>query len=97
MTASSVVSWTFRFFGIVIVAVIWVLAVAWAAGAFHFDLPAPFVIRDAVAAVWLLGVTIAWFFVRPRARARAVVVCAFWGIIVWWLTIQARADSSGRA
>lgn len=68
------------------------LAALWAAGALYFDLPVPSVIRDAAAALWLLGVTIAWFFIRSRGRARVVVVLAFFGIIAWWLTIQPRLD-----
>ena len=83
--------WTFRFLGIVSQAVIVVVAVAWAAGALHFDLPTPPLIRDVAATLWLLGAIIAWFFLRPRIRARIVVMFAFFGIIGWWLTIQPRS------
>ena len=68
------------------------LATAWAAGALYFDFPAPSAIRDAAAAFWLLGVIIAWFFIRPRRWARVAVGLAFLGVIGWWLTIQPRQD-----
>jgi Domain of unknown function (DUF4105) len=68
------------------------LAALWAAGALYFDLPVPSVIRAVAAALWLLGVTIAWFFVRPRGRARVVAVFVFLGIVGWWLTIQPQSE-----
>ncbi len=64
----------------------------WAAGALYFDFPAPSSIRAAAAALWLLGVIIAWFLIRPRRWARVAVGVVFLGVIGWWLTIQPRQD-----
>jgi len=42
-----------------LVTLIAVVAAIWATGSIYFDLPAPSVMRDGAAAVWLLGFVIA--------------------------------------
>jgi hypothetical protein len=68
------------------------LAALWTAGALYFDLPASPVVRDAAAILWLLGVVVAWFFIRPRRWARVAVGLGFLGVTGWWLTISPRQD-----
>jgi hypothetical protein len=53
------------------------LAAAWAAGALYFDLPAPSVIRQVAAALWFIGVFIAWFWLPHRRWSRLVVGLVF--------------------
>jgi len=82
----------FRRFAIFMATPVAALAALWAAGALYFDLPASPAIRDATAIAWLLGVFVAWFFIRSRRRARVAVGLVFLGIIGWWLTISPRQD-----
>ncbi len=68
------------------------LAAVWAAGALHFDLPAPPVIRDVAAVFWLLGAFIAWIFLPHRRWSRFGVGLVFLCIVGWWLSIPPRQD-----
>lgn len=86
-----------RRFVILIATPVAALAALWAAGALYFDLPAPTAIRDAAAIAWLLGIVVAWFFVRPRFRARVAGALVFLAIMGWWLTISPRQDRDWKA
>lgn len=77
-----------RFLAILIVG----LAVAWAAGALYFDLPAPPVIRDLAAAFWVLGVIIAWFCIPRGHWSRFAPGLVFLLIVGWWLSVPPRQD-----
>lgn len=68
------------------------LATVWAAGALYFDLPAPLVIREVAATIWLLGAFIAWFFLPYRRWSRLTVGIVFLCILGWWLGISPRQD-----
>ena len=69
-----------------------VVAAIWATGAIYFDLPAPSVIRNGAAAVWLLGFIIAWFWLPHRRWSRLIVGLVFLCILGWWLGIPPRQD-----
>jgi hypothetical protein len=69
-----------------------VVAAIWATGAIYFDLPAPPVIRNGAAAVWLLGFIIAWFWLPHRRWSRLIVGLVFLCILGWWLSIPPRQD-----
>jgi hypothetical protein len=92
VTVSSLVGRATRFLIIAIGTVIGVCAVAWTAGALYFDLPAPAFIRETAAGLWLVGVIILWFLVRPRLHARVFTALVFTGIFTWWLTLKPRQD-----
>jgi hypothetical protein len=79
-------------FAIFMATVVAAFAALWTAGALYFDLPASPVVRDAAAILWLLGVVVAWFFIRPRRSARVAAGVAFLVVIGWWLTISPRQD-----
>jgi hypothetical protein len=79
-------------FAIFIATSVAALAALWAAGALYFDLPAPPAFRVVAAIVWLLGVIIASFLIRPTRWARVGVGFVFLGIMGWWLTISPRQD-----
>lgn len=68
------------------------LATLWATGALYFDLPAPPAIRNVTALLWLIGVPVAWFWIRPRRWARLLICFLFAVIIAWWINISPRQD-----
>jgi Domain of unknown function (DUF4105) len=81
-----------KFLGRLLATLIVGLAAAWAAGALYFDLPAPSVIRQVAAALWFIGVFIAWFWLPHRRWSRLVVGFVFLCIVVWWFSIPPRQD-----
>jgi hypothetical protein len=81
-----------KFLGQLLATLIVGLAAAWAAGALYFDLPAPSVIRQVLAALWFIGVFIAWFWLPHRRWSRLVVGLVFLCILAWWFSIPPRQD-----
>jgi hypothetical protein len=81
-----------KFLGRLLATLIVGLAAAWAAGALYFDLPAPSVIRQVAAAVWFIGVFIAWFWLPSRRWSRLIVGLVFLCILAWWFSIPPRQD-----
>ena len=81
-----------KFLGRLLATLIVGLAAAWAAGALYFDLPAPSVIRPVAAAVWFIGIFIAWFWLPYRRWSRLVVGLVFLCILAWWFSIPPRQD-----
>ncbi len=71
-------------------------AVAWAAGAIFFDLPAPYAVRAVLACTWALAAPTALFFARPRHFALVAVVAGFALILGWWLSLEPRQDRDWR-
>jgi hypothetical protein len=63
------------------------LATAWAAGALYLDLPIPW-LRAPLALIYGLGMLAAFFFIKGRGRALAVVAAGFVAVLGWWLTIK---------
>jgi Domain of unknown function (DUF4105) len=81
-----------KFVGRLSVALACGLAVLWAAGALYFDLPAPSVMRNVAAVIWLIAAFAAWFWPAHRVWPRAIVGLIFAGIVGWWLSVPPRQD-----
>ena len=70
----------------------WIMVLActaWAFGALWFDFPDE-VLGPWVAAGYLLAMGLVCLFLRPRWRAKLVLVVAFLLVMTWWLTLQPR-------
>lgn len=81
-----------RVFGFLAALPFYLLAVAWAAGALHFDLPAPSGLRGAAAVLWGIAAISLPLFLRPRWKALLAMAACFAVILGWWLTIAPRQD-----
>jgi hypothetical protein len=69
-----------------------VAALAWGAGALHFDGPRPAWLADVLAAAWAVAGIAALWRVRPFWRALAVVAVGFAVLLLWWTNIPASND-----
>jgi hypothetical protein len=79
-----------RFLMLGLTCVLGSLAVAWAAGALYFDLPAPAPLRTVAAIVWALAATVLGLFGGYRGRLTLLV-----GVLLvagWWSTLRPRLD-----
>lgn len=65
--------------------------VAWAAGALYFDLPASAPVRNAAAIFWVVAAAVLGLF--GGSRGRVLILIAFAGILVWWLTLHPTQDA----
>lgn len=72
-------------------ALVYLMAVLWAAGALYFDLPFPS-LQLLGAILWLGGAIILPILWRKRRRGLLIVIVGFAAILAWWLTIQPRND-----
>ena len=81
-----------KFVGRLSVAFAFGLAVLWTAGALYLDLPAPSIMRDVAAVIWLIIAFAPWFWPAHRVCPRAIVGLTFIGIVGWWLSISPRQD-----
>ena len=79
-----------RFLLLALVFLVGGLAVAWAAGALYFDLPAPALLRTIAAIGWTLAAALFGIFFGWRGRAGVLV--AFLLILGWWVTLTPRQD-----
>jgi hypothetical protein len=68
------------------------IAMAWAAGALYFDLPAPAWLRNAAALAWFVSAAGAWWLVRPHWCAHLAVALVFFGILGWWLSLAPQRE-----
>lgn len=71
---------------------VWLVALActaWAFGALWFDFPDE-ALSPWVAAGYLLAMGLVCLLLRPRWRAKLVLVVAFLLVVTWWLTLQPR-------
>jgi hypothetical protein len=81
-----------RFVAVGLVALVYLIAVAWAAGALYFDLPAPRLCvrrRQSCGPLAALALPI---FLRPRWRSLAIGVAGFAVILGWWFTLKPSND-----
>jgi len=74
-----------------VLALVYVIAVLWTAGALFFDLPFPS-LRTLSAIVWLGGALILPILWRRHRRGLLIVIVGFAVILKWWLRIQPRND-----
>jgi len=81
-----------RFLGRFAVLLVLSPALAWAAGALYFDLPAAPIVRQALALAWFLGAALALFRARRLRRVVLGLALGFAVILCGWLTIQPRQD-----
>jgi len=70
-----------------VLALVYVIAVLWTAGALFFDLPFPS-LRTLSAIVWLSGALILPILWRRHRRGLLIVIVGFAVILLWWLTIK---------
>jgi len=70
-----------------VLALVYVIAVLWTAGALFFDLPFPS-LRTLSAIVWLGGALILPILWRRHRRGLLIVIVGFAVILMWWLTIK---------
>src|SRR4051812_45142179 len=80
-----------RFLFWVVLTIVYLIAIVWAAGALFFDLPVPS-IRSLAAIVWLTGAVVLPIFLRKHRLGLLLGVAGFVSILTWWLTIQPRKD-----
>ncbi len=83
----SLIRWLLR--GIILLLVL--IGVAWAFGAFWFDLPFA-QLRRVVAVLFAGGALAGLIFVRPWWRAQLAVAVAVASVAAWWFTIQPTND-----
>jgi hypothetical protein len=81
-----------RFVAVGLVALVYLIAVAWAAGALYFDLPAAASLRSAAAILWAVAALALPIFLRPRWRSLAIGVAGFAVILGWWFTLKPSND-----
>lgn len=74
----------------VLLYVVGIIGLLWAAGALRYDLPAPLVVRKIAAGLLLLGVVLLWVFGKFRGRAASVLLL---GVVAgWWFTLKPSND-----
>ena len=73
--------------GAVVLRVICLLAIAWAAGALYFDFPFAS-LRAPLALIYFSVSLAALIFVKPRWRALAFVAAGFLVVVAWWFTLK---------
>jgi hypothetical protein len=81
-----------RWVGGLLLAIVGLIAAAWAFGAVWFD--GPFGAGNRIAAALLaIAFVVVLLFVRPFWRKLGIFVVLFAGVLVWWLTITPQQDS----
>lgn len=64
----------------------------WAAGALYYDLPAPLAVRTGTSILWIAGMAVLWWAIRPPKGARLAAIAASVVLLAWWLSLQPRQD-----
>jgi hypothetical protein len=86
-----VISRTIRLAFFALVALIGLIATAWAIGALYFDLPIAW-LRAALAFIYAGAVLAAFIFIKGRWRAMGVVAFGFVVVLAWRLTLKPTED-----
>src|SRR5262245_4495404 len=80
-----------RLLGLTVLVCILLLSTLWAAAALYFDTRVPW-LRLPLAAAYLLGILVMWFWAKGRWCKAGLTACGVAFVLVWWFSLRPSND-----